>query len=66
MKFVKIKGKDLQDCYMKIRMEYGPDAHIYDHKVIREGGILGLMSKEFYEVKVGILEKRKFSKKNRK
>ena len=57
MKFVKVKGKDLQDCYMKIRMEYGPDAHIYDHKVIREGGIFGLMSKQFYEVEVGILEK---------
>lgn len=58
MDFVKIKGKDIQDCFMQMKMKYGPEAHVYNQRVVVEGGIMGtkLMSKKFYEIEIGIPE----------
>ncbi len=58
MDFVKIRGKDIQDCFMQMKMKYGPEAHVYDQRVITEGGILGtgLFAKKVYEIAVGIPE----------
>lgn len=59
MDFVKIRGKDLQDCIMQMKMKYGPEAHLYDQRVITEGGLFGtgLMAQRMYEIDVGIPEK---------
>ncbi len=59
MDFVKIRGKDLQDCIMQMKMKHGPEAHIYEHRVITEGGLFGtgLMASKMYEIDVGIPEK---------
>ncbi|MDF3819282.1 flagellar biosynthesis protein FlhF [Leptospira sp. 96542] len=59
MDFVKIRGKDLQDCIMQMKMKYGPEAHLYDQRVITEGGLFGtgLMAQRKYEIDVGIPEK---------
>ena len=58
MDFVKIKGKDIQDCFMQMKMKYGPEAHVYNQRVVVEGGLMGtkLMSKKFYEIEIGIPE----------
>lgn len=58
MDFVKIRGKDIQDCFMQMKMKYGPEAHVYDQRVITEGGLLGtgLFAKKIYEIAVGIPE----------
>jgi len=58
MDFVKIRGKDLQDCIMQMKMKHGPEAHIYDHRVITEGGLFGtgLMASKMYEIDVGVPE----------
>ncbi|HMV41669.1 MAG TPA: flagellar biosynthesis protein FlhF [Leptospiraceae bacterium] len=58
MDFVKIKGKDIQDCFMQMKMKYGPEAHVYNQRVVIEGGIMGtkLLSKKFYEIEIGIPE----------
>ncbi|TGN13785.1 flagellar biosynthesis protein FlhF [Leptospira ilyithenensis] len=59
MDFVKIRGKDLQDCIMQMKMKYGPEAHIYDQRVTTEGGLFGtgLLASKMYEIDVGIPEK---------
>jgi len=59
MDFVKIRGKDLQDCIMQMKMKHGPEAHIYEHRVITEGGLFGtgLLASKMYEIDVGIPEK---------
>lgn len=59
MDFVKIRGKDLQDCIMQMKMKHGPEAHIYEHRVITEGGLFGtgLLATKMYEIDVGIPEK---------
>lgn len=59
MDFVKIRGKDLQDCIMQMKMKYGPEAHLYDQRVITEGGLFGtgLMAQRMYEIDVGVPEK---------
>ncbi|MCZ8344365.1 MAG: flagellar biosynthesis protein FlhF [Leptospira sp.] len=59
MDFVKIRGKDLQDCIMQMKMKYGPEAHLYDQRVITEGGLFGtgLLAQRAYEIDVGIPEK---------
>lgn len=58
MDFVKIKGKDIQDCFMQMKMKYGPEAHVYNQRIIMDGGLLGtkLMAKKMYEIEVGIPE----------
>ena len=58
MDFVKIKGKDIQDCFMQMKMKYGPEAHVYNQRVVVEGGLMGtkLLSKKFYEIEIGIPE----------
>lgn len=58
MDFVKIRGKDIQDCFMQMKMKYGPEAHVYDQKVITEGGLFGtnFLAKKTYEIEVGIPE----------
>lgn len=58
MDFVKIKGKDINDCFMQMKMKYGPEAHVYNQRVIIEGGLMGtkLMSKRMYEIEIGIPE----------
>ncbi|GBF50514.1 flagellar biosynthesis regulator FlhF [Leptospira ryugenii] len=58
MDFVKIRGKDLQDCIMQMKMKYGPQAYIYEHRVITEGGLFGtgLLASRMYEIDVGIPE----------
>ncbi len=50
MDFVKIRGKDLQDCIMQMKMKHGPEAHIYEHRVITEGGLFGtgLLASKMY------------------
>ena len=58
MDFVKIRGKDMQDCLMQMKMKYGPEAHVYDHKVVREGGVMGFFGNEYCEIEVGIPEKK--------
>lgn len=59
MDFVKIRGKDLQDCIMQMKMKYGPEAHLYDQRVVTEGGLFGtgLLAQRAYEIDVGIPEK---------
>jgi|GEM_PF-615703 len=59
MDFVKIRGKDLQDCIMQMKMKYGPEAHIYDQRITTEGGLFGtgLLASKMYEIDVGIPEK---------
>ncbi|MCB1192794.1 MAG: flagellar biosynthesis protein FlhF [Leptospiraceae bacterium] len=58
MDFVKIRGKDIQDCFMQMKMKYGPEAHVYDQRVITEGGLFGtnFLAKKTYEIEVGIPE----------
>ncbi|MCB1159222.1 MAG: flagellar biosynthesis protein FlhF [Leptospiraceae bacterium] len=58
MDFVKIRGKDIQDCFMQMKMKYGPEAHVYDQRVISEGGLFGtkFLAKKTYEIAIGIPE----------
>ncbi len=58
MDFVKIKGKDIHDCFMQMKMKYGSDAHVYNQRVVIEGGLMGtkLMAKKMYEIEIGIPE----------
>ncbi|MCE9498935.1 MAG: flagellar biosynthesis protein FlhF, partial [Leptospira sp.] len=58
MQFIKIRGKDIQDCFMQMKMKFGPEAHVYEHRVITEGGMFGsgFMAKKFYEIDVAIPE----------
>jgi flagellar biosynthesis protein FlhF len=58
MDFVKIRGKDIHDCFMQMKMKYGSEAHVYNQRVVIEGGIMGtkLMSKKMYEIEIGIPE----------
>ncbi|MEM7183613.1 MAG: flagellar biosynthesis protein FlhF [Spirochaetota bacterium] len=58
MDFVKIRGKDIQDCFMQMKMKYGPEAHVYEQRVISEGGLFGtkFMAKKTYEIAIGIPE----------
>ncbi|EPG75657.1 flagellar biosynthesis protein FlhF [Leptospira fainei serovar Hurstbridge str. BUT 6] len=59
MDFAKIRGKDLQDCLMQMKMKYGPEAHVIEHRILTEGGVFGtgLMAKKVIEIQVGIPEK---------
>ncbi|MBE7412949.1 MAG: flagellar biosynthesis protein FlhF [Leptospiraceae bacterium] len=59
MDFVKIRGKSIQDCFMQMKMKYGPEAHVYDQRVVTEGGVLGsgFLAKKLYEIEIGIPEK---------
>ncbi|PJZ70032.1 flagellar biosynthesis protein FlhF [Leptospira perolatii] len=59
MDFAKIRGKDLQDCLMQMKMKYGPEAHVIEHRIVTEGGVFGtgLMAKKVIEIQVGIPEK---------
>jgi flagellar biosynthesis GTPase FlhF len=43
---------------MQMKMKYGPEAHVYNQRVVVEGGLMGtkLMSKKFYEIEIGIPE----------
>lgn len=58
MDFVKIRGKDIQDCFMQMKMKYGSEAHVYDQRVISEGGLFGtkFLAKKTYEIAIGIPE----------
>ena len=58
MDFVKIKGKDIHDCFMQMKMKYGAEAHVYNQRVVMEGGLMGtkLMAKKMYEIEIGIPE----------
>ena len=58
MDFVKIRGKDIDECLMQVKMNYGPEAHVYNQRVILEGGLMGtkLLAKKLYEVEIGIPE----------
>ena len=59
MDFVKIRGKDLPDCILQMKMQYGPDAHFYEHRYITEGGLFGtgLFANRICELDVGVPEK---------
>ncbi|PJZ49989.1 flagellar biosynthesis protein FlhF [Leptospira saintgironsiae] len=59
MDFAKIRGKDLQDCLMQMKMKYGPEAHVIEHRILTEGGVFGtgLMARKVVEIQVGIPEK---------
>ncbi|NCS95697.1 MAG: flagellar biosynthesis protein FlhF [Leptospira sp.] len=59
MDYVKIKGKDFQDCLMQMKMKYGQEAHVYEHRVLTEGGLFGtgLLANKMYEIDVAIPEK---------
>jgi flagellar biosynthesis protein FlhF len=59
MNYIKIKGKDFNDCLLQMKMKYGSEAHVLGHKEIQEGGLLGskIFGKKFYELEVGIPEK---------
>ncbi|TGL61565.1 flagellar biosynthesis protein FlhF [Leptospira sarikeiensis] len=59
MDFAKIRGKDLQDCLMQMKMKYGPEAHVIEHRILTEGGVFGtgLMARKIVEIQVGIPEK---------
>ncbi len=59
MDFVKIRGKSIQDCFMQMKMKYGPEAHVYQQRVVTEGGVLGsgFLAKKLYEIEIGIPEK---------
>ncbi|PJE04611.1 MAG: flagellar biosynthesis protein FlhF [Leptospira sp.] len=59
MDYVKIKGRDIQDCLMQMKMKYGPEAHVYEHRVLTEGGLFGtgLLANKMYEIDVAIPEK---------
>ena len=59
MDYVKITGKDFQDCLMQMKMKYGPEAHVYEHRVVTEGGLFGtgLLANKMYEIDVAIPEK---------
>lgn len=59
MDYVTVRGKSLQDCLMQMKMKYGPEAHVYEHKVKTEGGVLGtgFLANKIYEITVAIPEK---------
>ncbi|WCL48269.1 flagellar biosynthesis protein FlhF [Leptospira sp. GIMC2001] len=59
MDYKKIRGKDFQDCLMQMKMKYGPDAHVYEHRMITEGGLFGtgLLANKMYEIDIAIPEK---------
>lgn len=59
MDYVTIRGKDLNDCFMQMKMKYGPEAHVYEKRVIQEGGLFGtgFLANKIYEIKVAIPEK---------
>jgi flagellar biosynthesis protein FlhF len=59
MDYVTVRGKDLQDCLMQMKMKYGQEAHVYEHKVLTEGGLFGtgLLANKMYEITVAIPEK---------
>lgn len=59
MNYVKIRGKDFQDCLLQMKMKYGSEAHVYNQRVIPVDGFLGtgLFSKKIIEIDVGIPEK---------
>ncbi|MCC5813800.1 MAG: flagellar biosynthesis protein FlhF [Leptospira sp.] len=59
MDYVTVRGKDLQDCMMQMKMKYGPEAHVYEHKLLTEGGVFGtgFLANKFYEITVAIPEK---------
>lgn len=44
---------------MQMKMKYGPEAHVYEHKVLTEGGLFGtgLLASKMYEITVAIPEK---------
>ncbi len=58
MDFVKIRGKDIQDCFMQMKMKYGPEAHVYEQRVVTEGGLFGskLFAKKYVEIEIGVPE----------
>ncbi len=58
MDFVKIRGKDIQDCFMQMKMKYGPEAHVYEQRVVTEGGLFGtnFMAKKYVEIEIGVPE----------
>lgn len=59
MDYVTVRGKDLQDCLMQMKMKYGQEAHVYEHKVLTEGGLFGtgFLANKMYEITVAIPEK---------
>ncbi|MDX1959110.1 MAG: flagellar biosynthesis protein FlhF [Leptospiraceae bacterium] len=58
MDFVKIRGKDIQDCFMQMKMKYGAEAHVYEQRIVTEGGLFGtgFLAKKFVEIEVGVPE----------
>ncbi|HNF24090.1 MAG TPA: flagellar biosynthesis protein FlhF, partial [Leptospiraceae bacterium] len=58
MDFVKIRGKDIQDCFMQMKMKYGPEAHVYEQRIVTEGGIFGtgFLAKKYVEIEIGVPE----------
>ena len=58
MDFVKIRGKDIQDCFMQMKMKYGPEAHVYEQRVVTEGGLFGskFLAKKYVEIEIGVPE----------
>jgi flagellar biosynthesis protein FlhF len=58
MDFVKIRGKDIQDCFMQMKMKFGAEAHVYEQRIVTEGGVFGtgFLAKKFVEIEVGVPE----------
>lgn len=58
MDFVKIRGKDIQDCFMQMKMKYGPEAHVYEQRIVTEGGVFGskFLAKKYVEIEIGVPE----------
>jgi flagellar biosynthesis protein FlhF len=58
MDFVKIRGRDIQDCFMQMKMKYGPEAHVYEQRIVTEGGVFGskLLAKKYIEIEIGVPE----------
>jgi len=58
MDFVKIRGRDIQDCFMQMKMKYGPEAHVYEQRIVTEGGVFGskLLAKKYVEIEIGVPE----------
>jgi flagellar biosynthesis protein FlhF len=58
MDFVKIRGRDIQDCFMQMKMKYGPEAHVYEQRIVSEGGVFGskLLAKKYVEIEIGVPE----------
>lgn len=58
MDFVKIRGRDIQDCFMQMKMKYGPEAHVYEQRIVTEGGVFGskFLAKKYVEIEIGVPE----------